>query len=314
MPPPPKPTVRAAPTPARAVVAVVPAWNPGERLPAVLEALAGQVGQVVVVDNASDDDTPRRLAAWRGPPAVDVIRNPDNRGYAAAVNQGIARALARGAAAVLVLNDDAVVTPGAVAVLSAALGAAPRTGAVTARLVYADRPGVLFGAGGTVDLGRGWAWLRGSGEADAGQYDDRPWVDYPSGAASLLAREALADVGMLDEAWYLYFEDVDWGLRAGRRGWRVRYAAGAAVYHVGSAGTARDPARRRYYNVRNRLRFAALHATAAGRAWVWLAALGLLAKQPLRLLSPSRRRDAAAVLCGVLDHVRGRYGRGARFG
>ncbi len=310
----PPPAAAGAAAGADDIVAVIPAWNAGPRLVAVLDALAHQVGRVVVVDNGSSDDTLARLAAWAGPPPVEIIHNPDNHGFAAAINQGVALALARGAEAVLVINDDAVVAPGAVAALAAALAADPGTAAATARLVYADRPGVLFGAGGIVDLGRGWAWMRGSGEVDAGQHDDRPVVDYPSGAASLVPRAALVAVGGLDEAWFLYYEDVDWGLRARGLGWRVRYVPGATVRHVGSAGTARDPARRRYYNVRNRLRFARLHATARGRIWVWLATLALLVRQVPRAVFPSRRRDAAAVLWGVADHLRGRYGRGGRFG
>jgi GT2 family glycosyltransferase len=299
------------------IVAVVPAWRARDRLTAVLRALSGQVAAVVVVDNASEDGTATWLAdvAAGGTLGVEVavIANEQNRGYAAAVNQGLARALERGGTAVLLVNDDAVFTPGAVAALVAAL-AEPGVGAATARLQYRDRPGVLNGAGGVVDRHRAWATLRGAGTPDDGRYDDRPAVDYPSGAASLLSGAAIQAVGPLDEAWYLYYEDADWGLRAGAAGWRTVYVPGARVVHIGSAGTAADPARRRYYNVRNRLRFAGRHCGGRGRAWAWGATLWLLAKQPLRWLTPQRRRDAEAVVFAVADHLRGRYGRSGRFG
>jgi len=314
-------TPRTPPSPGDQIVAIIPAWNARTRLPAVLASLFGQVAAVVIVDNGSTDGSvewlrgigegPDPPPAW---PALHLIANPDNRGYPAAVNQGLKRAAALDASAVLLVNDDARFDPGAVAALAEALQADPQAGAATARLVYAERPDVLNGAGGLYLPGRAWAALRGAGEADLGQYDHHGYADYPSGAASLLRWQSLESVGPLDEAWYLYYEDVDWGLRAAAMGWSTRYVAGARVSHLGSAGTARDPARRRYYNVRNRLRFARRHAPPAGRLRAWLETLRLACLQPLRWLWPRRRRDATAVLLGIADHLRGRYGRSDRFG
>jgi GT2 family glycosyltransferase len=295
------------------IVAVVPTWRAAERVGTVLRHLAPQVDGVVVVDNGSDDGTPAALRAAATAVAcpVEVIANDDNRGYAAAVNQGLERALAQGATRVLVANDDAIFLPGAVAALDEALARAPAAGCATARLVYAARPNVLNGAGGEWLAWRGLARLRGEGRARDAPLRGAP--DYPSGAAVLFRRAALADVGLLDPTYYLYYEDVDWGLRARARGWPVAYAPDAVVLHGGSTGTRDAPARRRYYNVRNRLRFAAAHAPLVGRLWVAGATLLLLGKQPLRLLSSRRRADARAAVWGVVDFVRHRRGRGPAF-
>ncbi|MFN2114731.1 MAG: glycosyltransferase family 2 protein [Anaerolineae bacterium] len=294
------------------VVAVIPAWNARSRLDDVLDALDGQVEHVVVVDNLSSDGT----AAWLSTARANVacLESGDNIGYAAAVNRAIEHARRWSPDAVLLVNDDAVFGPGAVALLSAALERDATIGAASAHMVYADDEGTLNGAGGTFDRERGWAALRGAGTPDDGRFTGSPDVEYPSGAASLLRSAALDDVGGMDEAYYLYFEDADWGLRAAELGWRTIYVPEARVVHVGSAGTADDPARRRYYNVRNRLRLARRHASRSGRALAWAETIGLLAKQPPRWISPARRRDAEAVFLGVLDHLRGRYGRSARFG
>lgn len=307
--------------------AVIPAWNAVGRLPEVLDALRGQVIGAVVVDNGSTDGTADWLEGRGKNPAgpgtrshtgpsllLRVLSNPDNRGWPAAVNQGAGAAWDMGAAAILILNDDALVQPAAVGLLAAALAADPRVAAASARLTYRHRPGILNGTGGVVDRRRAFAALRGEGEPDAGQYDRSPDPDYPSGAASLIGRAAWEAVGPFDEACYLYYEDVDWGLRAREAGWRVRYVPQALVLHLGSAGTAADPARRRYYNVRNRLRFARRWGGGAARWRCWLETLALAARQPARWLFPSRRRDAAAVWWGIVDHLRGRYGRSARFG
>ncbi len=293
------------------IVAVVPAWNARARLPAVLAALAGQVAAVVVVDNGSDDGTGAWLASWPEVGVPVTVRGfPDNRGYAAAVNLGLTWALEAGAEAVLLVNDDAVFAPGSVGCLVAALGSDAAVGAASAHMVYAEAPGILNGAGGVVDLARARAALRGAGEVDDGRYAQLRDVDYPSGAASLLTGAALEGAGLLDEAWFLYYEDADWGLRARAAGWRTVYVPEAYVAHIGSAGTAADPARRRYYNVRNRLRFARRHCPWWGWLWAWGATGWLLAKQPVRWVFPERRRDAEAVVRAVADHLGGCYGRG----
>jgi GT2 family glycosyltransferase len=294
------------------VIAVVPTWNARARIGEVLERLCPQVEAVVVVDNGSTDGTADEVAATR--PDVTCLANAENRGWPAAVNQGVARALATGAEGVLLVNDDAVFLRGAVADLARALHDEPVVGAASAHMTYRDRPDVLNGAGGTFDRARGHAALRGAGEMDLKQYADRPGVDYPSGAASLLRASTVEDVGPFDESYFLYFEDTDWGLRARQAGWLTVYVPTARVVHIGSAGTADDPARRRYYNVRNRLLLARRYATGRGRARAWWETIVLLARQPPRWLSASRRRDAEAVWYGVRDHLAGRYGRSERFG
>lgn len=331
-----------SPRPPAPIIAVIPAWNARDRLTGVLAALADQVDGIVVVDNGSGDGTADALAAGGAhqagelvsnvggvgdggdvgdvgssndvgrldPLRTTLIRNPDNRGYAEAVNQGIERALADGAAAVLLVNDDAIFEPGAVRALASALAAAPDVGAATAHLTYADRPDVLNGAGGSWWPHRARVGLRGSGEPDDGRYAAAPDVAYPSGAAALLRHEAIAAVGGMDERYRLYYEDADWGLRAQAAGWRTVYVPGAHVRHVGWAGTRSDPAKRRYYNVRNRLLFAREHAPLTGRLWAWGATAWLVGKQLMRWWWPSRRRDAEAVFAAVADHVRRRYGRG----
>jgi GT2 family glycosyltransferase len=295
----------------RPVAAVIPAWNAADRICAVLAAAKPQLDLVVVVDNGSTDGTADQAASLY--PDIAVIRRAVNDGYAVALNEGMARALALGAGSALWLNDDVILEDGAVECLVGLLMSQHDAAAASARLVYQDRPEVLNGAGGSWRPDRSWAALRGEGEADLGQYDQAPDPDYPSGAASLVAVDAWINVGPMDETWYLYYEDVDWGLRAGRGGWRTAYAPGALARHAGSLGTRTDPARRRYYNVRNRLRFAARYASPAGRVWVWAATSLLLAKQGLRLFFPTRRRDAEAVVLAVGDHIRGRTGRSPRF-
>jgi len=295
-----------------AILAVIPSWNARERLGEVLGGLERQVTGVIVVDNGSRDGTVEWLSRER--PDVHLIANRENRGYAGAVNQGIVRALAAEVDAVLLVNDDAVFMPGAVSALARALARTPRAGATTARLLLGETPGTLNGAGGAWNPERAVVGLRGAFEPADGAYVEQATVDYPSGAAALLRSPAIEAVGLMDERFFLYHEDAEWGLRARERGWETLYVPEAVVVHAGWSGTRADPARRRYYNVRNRLLLARLYARPSGRCRAWWETALLLARQPLRWVFPKRRRDAEAVMAAVLDASAGRFGRSAIFG
>ena len=296
------------------VAAVIPAWNAADRIGACLEAVADQVEHVIVVDNGSRDATAQLAARCLDATHGRIVVWPENLGFGAAFNAGAREAISAGYDTVLVLNDDVVLETDCVAALAEALARDRRSAAACPRQVYAHRPTVLNGAGGAWYRHRGLAWLRGEGSPDVGQYAECGFVDYPPGAAALMRVAALDHVGPWNADYFLYYEDTDWGLRAQELGWRIRYVPQAVARHAGSAGTAADPARRRYYNVRNRLHCARRHAPRAGHARAWAETLALAAKQPVRWLWSNRRREAEAVLLGLADHLRGRHGRSPRFG
>src|SRR6202022_2016320 len=118
--------------------------------------------------------------------------------------------------------------------LGSAADANPRAGAVTSKLVFADRPQVIQSAG-TLLLDDGGGGDRGAGGQDRGPYDDGGEVFGFCGPAALLRREALDDVGGLDETFFAYYEDTDLSWRMRLRGWNVLYEPGAVVEHVHSA-------------------------------------------------------------------------------
>lgn len=195
--------------------------------------------EVLVIDNASGDDTLEAVAAH---PWVEVEAREDNVGFARANNLGFARARGR---AVLALNPDTVVPRGALRACLDELWANPDVGVLTARLV--DRDGVLDRR---CKRGFPTPWssfcyftgldrhLRGprSTHYTAGWLpEDRAGdVDSVTGAFMLMPARALAEVGGFDEQFFMYAEDLDLCLRFIARGWRVRYWPGATVVHVGA--------------------------------------------------------------------------------
>jgi GT2 family glycosyltransferase len=162
---------------------------------------------------------------------VRVIALGKNVGFSRANN--FAMRNARGRYLVL-LNNDTRVREGWLAALVSAADGNPSAGAVTSKLVFADRPEVIQNAGNLL-LDDGGGADRGAGERDRGQYDDPCEVFGFCGAAALLRREMLDDVGGLDETFFAYYEDTDLSWRMRLRGWCVLYEPRALVEHEHSA-------------------------------------------------------------------------------
>lgn len=220
-------------SPARTAVAVLN--QDGERfLDACFQALAGQEApggrELVLVDNGSTDGSQDRLAAAF--PEVRVIRLGANLGYAAGYNRAFEMLDHE---YVVLLNNDTRVRPGWLQALVAAADADPDVAAVTAKLVFADRPNIIQSTG-TLLLSDGGGGDRGFGEEDRGQYRDREEVFGFNGGSALLRRSALDDVGGFDQRFFSYYEDTDLSWRMRLRGWRIIYEPQAVVEHV-HAGT-----------------------------------------------------------------------------
>lgn len=223
-------------------------WNVPERLRACLasiyrEAAAGSPRvEVIVVDNASAESPAEMLG--REFPSARLIVNAENLGFAQACNQGLLEARGR---YLLLLNPDTEVQPGALAQLIASLEAHPQAGAVGPLL---RRPsGEVDYLGGRrfptpwsqaldwAGITRRWPHLAAHMMPQWNHRTSRA-VECLSGAALLLRREALAEVGLLDPAYFLYAEDVDLFFRLAQAGWERWYCAEAEVVHWGGLSSA----------------------------------------------------------------------------
>lgn len=194
------------------IVAVVLNWRrPDETIACVrsLQETAPGV-EVVVVDNASRDGSVEAIRASLG--GITLIENEANLGYAGANNVGARAALDRGADAVLVLNNDVLVTPGCVEALAAVL--ATEGGIVSPLSLSAEQPDRIDFFRARVDLRNVALLAEGRGEPRSGVFATEPLrSDYATGSALLVARELAAD-GPFDERFFLVWEDVDLSLRA----------------------------------------------------------------------------------------------------
>ena len=269
---------------AGAVAVVIPSWNSLGLLPACLDSLdsQGEELELLVVDNGSSDGSVEYLRE-RGVPCLAL---PRNTGFAPAVNLGVGRT---SAAAVLVLNADAVLEPGCVAALRAALDADPGLGGVQPRILQLE-PGAgpgeaerarLYSAGQALTAD-GRAVELGAGEEQRpGRYGRRE-VFGVCGAACLLRRRLFAELGGYDERYFAFYEDVDLNVRAQIAGWRFGYEPEAVAWHVGNAswqeGFERPGAENARLVARNRLATQVKFMPARALPRIALVELGSLAR------------------------------------
>jgi GT2 family glycosyltransferase len=215
------------------VTAVVLTYDGRELLEIVLPSLAAQTCpglRLLVVDNGSRDDSLAYLASeW---PDVEVVAIPDNVGVTKALNVGLEAAA--DAEFVALFNNDMEMEPDCLSELVRALVEHPEAGSAGAKLVDFHRRDVLDGTGDTLRW-TGLATRRGHGEPNDGRYGEAEAVFGACGGAALYRREALVEVGLLDDSFFAFSEDVDWALRAQLAGWTCRYVPSAVVYHMGSA-------------------------------------------------------------------------------
>jgi GT2 family glycosyltransferase len=296
------------------VAAIVVNWNGAGETIACLDSLSHSRGvacRVYVVDNASRDGSAARIATAH--PAATIVRAPRNLGYAGALNLGWAQALADGAGYVWFLNNDVLVEPHTLARLVEA-DRAWGPGIYSSKILYRDRPELVWYAGGYLDWNLKSHHL-GLGQPDGeGQDTTVHRVAWASGCALFCSTDVLRHVGPLDERYFLYLEDVDWCLQAGKRGVPTYLVPDSRLYHGISRSVERlDQRLVRYYAWRNYYLLVRRH----GRWWQRLYGAADLASRFVKIalrqaFFPEYRFDALyhARTRGLMDCVLGRFGQG----
>ncbi len=223
-----------------------------------LTTLAAQTrpAHLLLIDNASTDNTAALVHAIF--PDVEILRLEENLGYAGGNNAAMRHALAHGAQALLLLNNDTRLAPNALEELSAALDAHPEAAAVGPMVYTWEGWETISSAGGRIEWARADGVNMGAGEVDRGQYGPRP-VDFLNGCALLVRASAIAQVGLLDERYFMYWEETDWCTRMRKAGWQLWFAPSARLQHKAPLEPQAMSRAALYYMARNRLLFFARH-------------------------------------------------------
>jgi hypothetical protein len=223
--------------------------------------------KIVVVDNGSQQ--PLSLPKKRLNAPSYLVRTDNNIGFTGGNNLGITYAAAEfNPDYFLLLNSDTTVDPCFLQELLLAVQGTDRGIGVSKIYFEAgyefhhnqyaeiERGRVIWFAGGTIDWPNLMAYHRGVNELDRGQFDQHTQTDFATGCSMLIKREVIEEVGLLDKRYFLYMEDVDYSMRAIRRGYKLVFCPTSVVYHknAGSSGGS-GSAIHQYYQTRNRLLF-----------------------------------------------------------
>ena len=235
-------------------------WNGLEFTKACLQSLSKldyPNFHILVVDNGSDEKEGEKLAALF--PTIEVIENGQNLGFAGGNNVGIRHALAQGFSHVLLLNNDTVVEPDSLGQLVSTAQKYPEAGVIQPMILFMHNPREIWSAGGKwiPELSR--AITLGDREPLAEYRVKRPELDWATGCAMLVSREAISKAGLLNEQYFVYFEDVEWSLRIRKAGFKIRLEEKSKIYHEAGASSKKKQSegtlspRVFYFHVRNQL-------------------------------------------------------------
>jgi len=275
---------------------VIVNWNSGAQLRECLQSFAAVAdddvaARVTVIDNASTDGSSEGLEASM---PLAVVRNADNRGFGAACNQGAAGSEAD---FLLFLNPDTRLMPGSFAEPVRYLRAHEneRVGIVGIQLVDADgrvarntarAPTAWSMVGNSVGFDRLAPRLFPPHFVTEWAHDQTRTVDQVMGAFFLVRRSLFEALGGFDERFFVYYEDLDFSVRARAQGWQSVYLSTAQAFHRGQGTTEGATARRTFYFCRSRILYARKHFGALGALAVTLATLAL---EPLARLAAAPR-------------------------
>jgi GT2 family glycosyltransferase len=281
-------------------------WNGWEDTRACLESLRKTTfgnKRIVVVDNGSQDRSADRIAEHF--PEVILLRSESNLGFTGGNNLGLQHALAQGAEYIMLLNNDTVVDPAFIEPLVEALN--NHYGAVSPVVYYESKPAEPWFAGSRINWKTGWAYHE---SAAAGQ-DGIAQTDYVSGCALTARAITWKRIGLLDDDFFLCYEDADWSVRAARQGEKLGVVTRSRIWHKVAIATAKQGKPfGTFVFVRNGLLFIRKHVR-SGKLSVYLRFIAQWVFWPcLRELKSGvfSCSMARARIAGVLAHMSGRYG------
>jgi len=297
-----------------AIAIVVLNWNGADDTLACLDSLSALTYpnfNVVVVDNGSTDDSLARLRPYTAPYPLTLLETGRNLGYAGGNNVGTQHALDHGAEFVLVLNNDTTIAPDLLERLLESAQRNPDAGVFSARILYFDEPEKVWFDGARWNpssLRLEWPG-QGADESSLGTTDHE--TDYACGAALFFRSEVARQIGLLDESFFLVWEEVDWGFRARKAGWRNLVVPAARVWHkIGVSFGSESSPLRTYFSIRNELLWFSRHASFSARLRLWVKNLRRLT--PKFYISSGPSPWVKRLSWALQDYARAWLGRGSR--
>lgn len=268
---------------------------------------------IILVNN--DTENTYTLSDFKTKFPLEIINNPINNGFSGGNNVGIKKALLQGVEYVLLLNNDTLVDPSFVKELVKSANLQPNSGALSPKIYFAkgcefhktrytkeELGKVLWYAGGLMDWRNVIGTHRGVDEVDKGQYDEESTTDFVTGCCMLIPSDVLKKIGILDERYFLYYEDSDLSERIKRAGFSLSFVSRAIIWHKnGGAAGGSGSSLQDYYISRNRLLFGMTYAPMKSKI--------ALVRESLSILLRGRKWQKT----GVKDFYLRKFGKGSYF-
>jgi hypothetical protein len=258
-------------------------WNRADDTIECLESLSkidtqNLTVEIIVVDNASRQNELKKLRNFIIENSLEIRNlrleiNPENLGFAEGNNIGIRRAMANGTDYVLVINNDTVVDKDFLINLIKVAEKNKKAGVLSPKIYFAkgfefhkeryknqDLGKVIWYSGGIIDWNNIYGSNRGVDEVDRGQFERIEETDFATGACMLLKKRAIADVGLFDNKYFMYLEDVDLSQRMIKKGWKVLYVPQSHIWHKVARSSGIGSNLNDYFITRNRLLFGIKYA------------------------------------------------------
>lgn len=265
---------------------------------------------IYVIDNASVDDSMDLLEEQYGlEKRVHLIRLDDNYGFSYANNVGIRKAIEEGYGYVLLLNNDTEVQKDTLEELTCCVKRHPSS-LVAPKIYYSDEREVIWSAGGSLSKVVWKAKHVGLDQRDIGQYNEEKEIQFATGCALLIPREVIEKAGLLDEDFFLYYEDTEYSIRLEKFGIRRYYCPKAIIYHkVGASSKGAESPLCAYYISRNWLLCAKKHmGTVRYAGFLFYYVLNRTACG-IQWLCTGKTDLVKAMWRGIRDFIAGRTGR-----
>lgn len=255
--------------------------------------------EVIVVDNASTQDEATEIE--KRYQQVKVIKSDENLGFAGGNNLGIQAA--HGKYLFFLNNDTLLPQPSSLSLLINRLASSDQIGMVCPKIKFSWGDHRIQYAGYT-PLSK--ITLRnksiGFGEQDNGQYDTPRPTPYAHGAAMMVKREVIEQVGMMPECYFLYYEELDWSMMIRRAGYEIWYEPACTIFHKESQTTGQMSPLKTYYIIRNRLLFAQRNIDGSEKYLTYIYLICIVAvRDVLKYLCKGQINMAKAVMKGIKD-------------
>lgn len=279
-------------------------WNAFDETSSCIQSLSKlryENHMIIVVDNGSviplQDQLNEQYLNIR------IVRSSENVGFAAGCNVGINAVIEQGCEFVWLLNNDTIVDRDALSYLIEKAKEERSSGIVGSTILEKGNESIVNHVGGWVYPYLGLCVHLGKGEQyELVQKKRKIRPKYITGCSMLARVEMIQELGLMDEGYFLYWEDADWCLRAKKRGWNIAMAYESIVYHKGSSGLGATSPLKGYYLARNSLRF-------VFKFYPWLFPLAIIwwpRRHFINHLLKGRFTHAKMALRGGLDFVKGR--------